>query len=94
MTDEMILDPLQTSQDPNEGLEGIACDPWNKKLYVAQETKPRRIFSVDVETGIFEILLDIENNPTWSDLVDDVSGVRTSGISLLLRRNGHVTLVF
>ena len=75
MTEEMMADPLTTSENPNKGFEGVACDPWNKKLYVAQEEEPRRIFSVDVETGAFQVIIDIENNPAWSGLVSDLSGV-------------------
>jgi uncharacterized protein YjiK len=73
MTSQQIAS--QTSSVPNEGIEDVACDAANGKLYVLTEKNPRRIWSVDVATGVFSILIDVESLRTWTSKVSDLAGM-------------------
>jgi uncharacterized protein YjiK len=67
-----------TSLAPNQGFEGVACDPEDKKLYIAQEKNPMAIWQLDLVTGTFETLIPVSSLADWTDLVSDLAGVRTN----------------
>lgn len=64
-----------TNPEPNEGFEGVACDPINRKLYVAQEKTPMIIWSVSFDTGVYEVLLDVQRLPSWTSLITDIADI-------------------
>jgi uncharacterized protein YjiK len=74
LTPDQFNDPLQTSTDPNLGFEGVACDPYHRKLYVIQEKSPMRVWSVDVDTGTYTVLIDVQNLEAWTSRVTDLAG--------------------
>ena len=45
----------------NAGFEGIAVDCENKVLYLAKERHPRKIFKVDLQTGVFLDQFDVSD---------------------------------
>lgn len=64
----------------NRGFEGVACDPQEQKLYIAQEKDPMAIWQLDLVTGNFEVLIPVSSREPWTDLVEDLAGVRTVGL--------------
>jgi hypothetical protein len=71
-------DPSITSPEPNRGFEGVACDAAAQKLYIAQEKSPMTIWQLDLVTGVFDVLIPASTLDAWTDLVDDIAGVRFS----------------
>jgi hypothetical protein len=74
LTEEQINNQLLTNtNNTNLSFEGIACDPANKKLYIATENDPKIIWSVDFTTGIYEVLIDVDSLPSWT--IEDMNGI-------------------
>ncbi|KAL3923089.1 MAG: hypothetical protein SGILL_001856 [Bacillariaceae sp.] len=67
----------------NRGFEGVACDPDDRKLYLAQEKNPMAIWQLDLVTGDFEVLIQVSSLEPWTDLVEDLAGVRTTVYCIL-----------
>jgi len=63
----------RTSADPNEGFEGVVCDPVNGKLYVIQEKNPMLIWSVDFTSGIYTEMINVQSLPAWTNRVTDLA---------------------
>lgn len=72
---DLLSNSSLTSSDPNEGFEGVACDPLNRKLYVAQEKSPMLIWSVDFDTGLYSLLIDVQRLPSWTSLITDIADI-------------------
>jgi SdiA-regulated len=65
----------QTSADLNQGFEDLACDAANGKIYLITEKLPRRVWSLDVATGLFEIIIDVETLSSWTSQLSDLAGL-------------------
>jgi SdiA-regulated len=70
-----------TNPEPNEGFEGVACDPDNGRIYVIQEKTPMIVWSVNFTTGVYEILIDVQNLPSWTSRVTDLAGMTYDPVS-------------
>lgn len=95
LTNKQKNDPSETSAKANKGFEGVACDPDNGKLYVIQEKNPMRVWSVDVATGDYETLIDVESKADWKALVTDLSGITfdpMNGILYILSQESGVVI--
>jgi SdiA-regulated len=64
-----------TNPEPNEGFEGVACDPDNGRLFVIQEKSPMLVWSVNFTTGVYETLIDVQKLPSWTSRVTDLSAI-------------------
>eukprot|EP00934_Nitzschia_sp_Nitz4_P008114 Nitzschia sp. Nitz4//scaffold1_size375055//101975//103701//NITZ4_000240-RA/size375055-augustus-gene-0.668-mRNA-1//1//CDS//3329540937//8104//frame0 len=84
LPDDLFSDPDETSADANQGFEGVACDPANGKVYIAQEKRPMRIWQLDVATGEYSTLIDVENNSHWTDRITDIAGIDYDPMTELL----------
>jgi SdiA-regulated len=74
----MALTPAQvaqTSSDANQGFEDVACDAASGKIYVITEKSPRRVWSLDVATGLYEIIIDVETLAPWTSQLSDLAGL-------------------
>lgn len=70
-----IANPNVTNAADNGSFEAIACDPANGKLYVGNEEAPMLIWSVDVATGVFDVLIDVQRRPEWTSQIVEISGL-------------------
>lgn len=74
-----VLTDVDLFEDPsnmNRGFEGVACDPQEKKLYIAQEKDPMAIWQLDLVTREFEVMIPVSSRASWTDLMEDLAGVR------------------
>jgi myo-inositol-hexaphosphate 3-phosphohydrolase len=73
---DVLNNPVLMDPDINRGFEGVACNAEDQKLYIAQEKNPMAIWQLDLVTGTFDVLIAVEKLAPWTDLVEDLAGVR------------------
>ena len=71
-------------EDRNARFEAIACDPANGKIYVGNEENPMLIWSLDINTRAYSVLIDAERLPEWTSRIVHISGMTYDPIGQML----------
>ena len=70
------LSPAQIASNTTGGqFEAVACDSANGKIYTANTEPPLVIWSLDVSTGVYSVLIDVQSRPEWTSKITEIQGM-------------------
>ena len=53
----------------------MACDSGSGKIYTANSEPPLTIWSLDVSTGVYSVLIDVQSRPEWTSKITEIQGM-------------------